>query len=205
MDQSHEFIDKVGKAMLREYVATPERWESLCMQFEAAGGKLGSVSYQQMKDFAERGHYSIRLDQNTVVSLMMDSADVVLRLLFRRSWTVGVAEAGTCFVCSDRPVTLFWTTTHRPPWAISPGFGLPWAAVVMPISKDVAIFGTMGLGRGGTFHLGLRDVAIFNRYIGGHGCYIYSPQADFPWLTSDGRIGNTADLLEALRKGRESQ
>jgi len=204
MEQPHELMDKVGKAMLELSVATRERWESVCAQYEAAGGEPSSISYEQMKDFAERGEYSIRVDQNTLLSLMLRSVDVILPWLFRRSWTVGVAEAGTHFVCSDRPVSLIWTTDKRPAWAISPGFALPWAAVVMPMSRDVAIFGMFGPQRG-TVNLDLSDVAMVNSDIAGHGRYIFSGEPDFCWLTGDLRVANAAELLEALQRDKKVQ
>jgi hypothetical protein len=202
MDQPNQMADDIGKAMLREEVTTPERWAAACGGLATAGVDTSSLTYEQMKEFVERGEYSIHLGQNTVLSMMLDQVDTILPWLCCRSWTVAVAEGdGANFVCSDRPVSLVWTTNNRPQWAVSPGFGLLWVTVVMPISKNVAIIGTFGPAPK-ILRLGMRDVAVTNSDTGSHGHYILSTEADFCWLDSDGQVRRTTDLIAALQEKR---
>ena len=93
------------------------------------------ASYDTMKDFVERDQYSMEMDQNGHLWIMLHMAATILDLLPLRHWSLIVAaqDAGQ-FICTDNPVLLTWTE-KMPPF-FSPGFGVGSTEINVPRAKS---------------------------------------------------------------------
>ena len=200
LEQIHRPFEQISKAMMRESVMTPERWEDVRASMEADGIDMSNASYDVMKDFVDRDEFDVRADQGTILWTMLEQMGAILPYLFARTWSLAVApQGGPSFICSDRPVSLIWTSDPVPGWR-SPGFGLPNTMVAMPISKDVGLLGTFE----GPAALGPMDslnIATVNSLTGSGGRYVFGPSAEFAWLMKSGAIGNAEDFIKAARSG----
>ena len=95
--------ENVRKAMVRTAeiimdtsLSSRERWESQMRKARAAGAITGNegVTYEQMRDFHERGEYTVEVPTGRHVGLEFHVHDAVLRTLVHRQWTLCIAEPG---------------------------------------------------------------------------------------------------------------
>lgn len=192
-------MEQVAKMMLRMTYASRDRFETTREAMKRDGVHMGNeISYEQMKEFVESDRYKIEMSQNWNIGIMLGGMKTIYPLLFSRKWMVVSAKsAGAEFVCSDRPVTLIWTT--KVPAFYAPGFGMPSTEVVMPLSRNTAIAGSFE-GSEGTYAVNERIVAALNsRTAGMSERFIYSAKEDFNWLKADGTMAGRDDFIISAR------
>lgn len=174
-----------------------EVWEST-LRAAHAKGELTHIrpeSYDDVRDFIQRGEYEICVPQTRTLTLELEAQDGVLQALGARNWTLLRAPPKSPgFVTSDHPVCLIWT--KRPAFANQPiGFGLAGTHVVFPLTK--------GLALAGSFEAAAREIdatADQVAHINGIvvGCahrQVYAPTFDFEYDL--GRLSNK------VKRGRE--
>ena len=135
-------------------------------------------------------------DQTWHVQEMIRLAIGLGPLLSLRHWNLWIVEdQAPDLICSDSPVVPTWATSTS--GSHSPGFGTANTVVSMPLGKRVALVSMPDVDMGPRM-LGRHKVAQLNSATGMYAGQLYCPAPDFVWLTSDGRVGNRDDLLQAL-------
>jgi hypothetical protein len=191
-------VNRVGQQVLRLMVSTPERWHTILERARADGVELGGgLDYESMKVAIEGGQFQVSVgNRNWFIRQILSMMDAILPYLVTRRWSILVPEddAGY-FICSDRPVTLVWSTDDRQ--RIPPGFGMRDTQVTMPLTKTIALLGefqgtpkTAKIGRLGVAGLNSRTAMYAERCL-------YATADDFPWVHKDGSIRGAKELLEA--------
>lgn len=200
MAKIHDFIDHIGRTFLHEIVRSRDQWEAKIAELKEEDPTCPDISYEAMKEFVESGEYDVRFDQNTVISNMVDSMKILRPHLHSRRWFLASAE-DAYLICSDRPVSLDWVAEKPPVWW-GPGFGMFGTRVMLPLSKDLLMYGTFE-GFQMSNPMPERDVAIVNSQTGGRGRFVYSAHEDFVLYKHDGSVGHTKELIEALGEAKE--
>ena len=151
----------------------------------------------KMAEFTSSDKYVVRYDQTWDVQTMLHMGITLMPWLALRNWSLWVAEANAPdLVCSDSPVSLTWATAVQGPWP--PGFGLTNTVATVPLNKRMAMVG-MFKPLPAKRSIGKDEVAEVNSATCMCGEQIFSPEQDFVWKMSDGRIGGKDDLLAALQ------
>lgn len=102
-----EFHERVARMMMDVTLAKPERWESSMRQAREAGHlpAESSVTYEQIKDFHDRGEYTLSVSTTHHIGLEFHVFEPVLRTLVSRKWTLYVAAPDSGgFITTDTPV-----------------------------------------------------------------------------------------------------
>ncbi len=211
--QMREHIRKMSeqlmKQMLSVSLASKQRWEEQEARMIAEGkgpptNELG-LTYEEVKEFHERGEYDILLNRGYHIGLELRMHDPVLRALAARKWTLYTSDDSTgCFVTTDRPVML----THLKPMEVppiyrnSPGFGTPETEVIFPLTKHMTLAGLFE-GEESIVRANMQVVAHANtRMI--HGAYgqVYMPKRVIPYLGPELKIYHDDNFMgryEALK------
>lgn len=205
--QMREHIRKIQeqlmKKMLSISLATKERWEQQEARMIATGKGPApgepKLTYEQVKEFHERGEYDILLNRGYHIGLELRMHDPVLRALAARKWTLYTADDATgCFVTTDRPVMLAYVKPMEVPplYRNSPGFGMPETEVMFPLTQHITL---VGMFEGG------ESVVKANTYIVAHAntkmihgsfAHVYMPKQAVPHLGTDLRTYHDDKFME---------
>jgi len=195
--------DTIGKMMLRQIVQDRQAWEENLERIKASGQPVEDVPYEEIRAFLMSEQYQVELHQNHVIHSMLQSADVVLRTLVKRIWSLVVAPGGEAnFVCSDWPVSLEWLTQMPAFWS-SPGHGMLNTSLMMPLSKDVALVGAF-FGESSVSEASVKDVAIINSQTARNARMVFSCEEDFVWYRKNDTIAHVEDLIEEIKQRRQA-
>jgi hypothetical protein len=138
-------MDQVSKKLSRIMLSTKERWEDTLRRMKADGIAVDqNISYEKMKDFVDRGEYTVKTPTETHILNELQAIDAVLPFLANRDWSLIITSDGTApFVTCDRPVSLRWKHPERlpAPFRQSPGFGMKDTIVLFPVSSDIVMVG----------------------------------------------------------------
>lgn len=121
-----------------------ERWEAQIKEMEEATGKPSLVTYEQAKEFHERGEYTIEVARERHIQTEASLFNTVLQLLGRRRWTLYLVPGDYGeFITTNRPVVLAYIDPQKVPVYLrhSPGFGLENTEVYFPLTKHALLFG----------------------------------------------------------------
>ncbi|MBC2600404.1 DUF4238 domain-containing protein [Puniceicoccus vermicola] len=135
----------LSKAILRECVKTPERFESQLKQMRSDGIDVDDWDFLEMKEFIESERYAISPDQSSTIDLELSLIEPIARTMAGRKWSFLRANEDTgFFITSDRPVILNWYDPRNLPLMIksSPGFGMPNTEVIFPLSSRICMVGS---------------------------------------------------------------
>ncbi|SAK53330.1 hypothetical protein AWB82_01801 [Caballeronia glebae] len=194
------FQEETHRRMMELLVADQGRWETRRQRAMDAGFvDENNVTFEQARDFVERGDFTIEVPTTTHVQQELRSLTVVYNLLQDRSWVVlrAAPESGG-FVTSDHPVTLFWNDPEIEGVFFPPGFGHRDTSVFCPISKNLAIRGCFD-DREGTADMPAEIVAAINqRTIFCAGRQVYAENERFRFIDQDGVLRHGRDLLTLL-------
>lgn len=149
-ENMRDFKERIARKIMGLTLATKERWESQMKEMENSGGPTrGNITYEEMKDFYERGAYTVSTSREAQIKTEMQLAPEVLTSLGERLWTLYVTnDRSGEFITTNRPVTL----TYKDPSAISPmhrnspGFGLPETEVYFPLTRNSLLVGRWDFG-----------------------------------------------------------
>jgi hypothetical protein len=163
-EQMRGLQEAIMKRVLALTLATPERWESQVRQATAAGyiKPEGKVTYEQMKDFQQRGEYTIDVANAMHIHAELLAFEPVLLTMVHRKWTLCVAapDAGT-FLTSDHPVCLMRNDGAPSTLSRPLGYGLTNTTVVVPLTRHLAAMGMFEHG-GGVVTVARKQVAEIN-------------------------------------------
>lgn len=130
------FYDEILRKVMDLALATPEDWDSQMTQAAAAGYIKADrgITYEQMKDFHERGQYTIEMANAMHIGAEFHTFEPVLRTMVDRKWILFIADPdSTGFITSDHPACLVEMASHIS-GIYGVGFGMRETMVVFPAS-----------------------------------------------------------------------
>ncbi|KQM20096.1 hypothetical protein ASE73_04950 [Sphingomonas sp. Leaf24] len=199
--QRGRLISDMGSMMMRNMVATPERWEAVTRQ---AGAELigDPVPYEEMRAIVESGGIVATAARETLIEQEIALWPEILPVLEARKWTLLIAPPGSAgFVTSDRPFSLRWNdeAMNRGPYGV--GLGCSETTLVFPISHDLALIGSFEDGAGSSV-VDERMVAAVNSTMFFSAMRQVYAQADFS-INDAGRVVRSFSGSELWRRVRD--
>jgi hypothetical protein len=194
------------KKMLSISLASKRRWEQQEARMIAAGKGPPPgeprLTYEEVKEFHERGEYDILLDRGYQIGLELRTHDPVLHALAARKWTLYTSDDGTgCFVTTDRPVMLTYAKPMEVPlfYRNSPGFGMPETEVMFPLTQHMTLAG-MFEGGESIVKANTDTVARANtKMIHGSFGQVYMPKRAIPHLDTDLKLYHDENFMERYK------
>ncbi|MFC5550297.1 DUF4238 domain-containing protein [Massilia aerilata] len=197
-----DFHERVARKMMALNVSTRERYEASFGRAVEEGyiERDELLGYEEMKDFVDRGQYTIDVSTTRHVANELELADKVLPLLAQRTWTLVRAGSDTGgFVTSDHPVGLQWIERKPRGFYSSPGFALPGTEVLFPVSHDLLMVGEFG-GPGGILEANKKQVAFANAALIWHADrQVYARDEKFVYIRGERELRSGKDLVSDLR------
>lgn len=192
------FIDRVSKAEIQLMLATKEGQEHFRKTLEELGHEMSDDEFEQLVSFGKGDEYDVNFEQTWHVQEMVRMAVTHAPLLSLRKWSLWIAEdSSPDLICSDSPVASTWAIPM--PGPMPPAFGTPNTIVSVPINRQIVLVSmieeelpAISLDRDG--------VATVNSMTAMYANQLYSSEPDFVWTTSNYRVGNASELLDALGK-----
>lgn len=166
-----QFRQRTAEIIMDVSTSSRETWESQLRQMRDAGTEVNDdVTFEDAKDFLDRGEYTVEVGREKHMHREFLSQDIVLRTLMQRKWTLLVAdkESGH-FITSDNPAMLVWRNPGEVPplYRHSPGHGHTNSEVYFPITKNLALTGAYD-GHVGTYQCTRNVAATCNTGIVGY-------------------------------------
>jgi hypothetical protein len=196
------FQEEISRSVLDIALDTPERWKAQMRKAAKAGHvpEETSVTYEQVKDFHERGAYKIEVSTTWHTQLEFGAIDKVLHLLFQRRWLLCIAPADSGgFVTSDHPVCLLHSDGKGPTFRNPIGYGTANSSVIFPINRELAVVGTFE-GNEGVRHASPKQVAYLNSVFCGYADrQVYSTDGRFRVMVAGGQLVRGSDFLKHPR------
>ena len=206
-EQVRQFTERIARLTMEMTLATRERWESQVRQATDAGFMDGQsdVTYEQMRDFVQRGEYTVNLANARHLQLEFQLHDAVLETLVDRKWTLWTSTKDVGhFITSDRPVILMNADGRAPTLQRPIGHGMMGTVVCFPVCRELFAVGAFE-GQQGVREASAQIVAGLNRLVLAHADReAYGATGREP-VEFDGRAVSFMNSLEALsRQGKES-
>ncbi len=206
-----DFMDQVSKKLSHMMLSTKERWEDTLRRMREDGIAVGqNISYEKMRDFVDRGEYTVKTPTETHILNELQAIDAVLPFLANRGWSIIMTSDGTGpFVTCDRPVSLRWKHPEElpAPFRESPGFGMKDTIVLFPVSSRMAMAGefeeTDGVFNANTAYTGNKEfVAHINSQIILFAVrWVYAPDPSFSFIDySTGKPRPGSELFNCLKR-----
>jgi hypothetical protein len=206
-----DFMDQVSKKLSHMVLSTKERWEDTLRRMRADGIAIPqSISYEKMRDFVERGEYTVKTPTETHILNELHAINAVLPLLASRGWSLITTSEGTGpFVTCDRPVSLRWKDPGEvpAPFRQSPGFGMKNTIVLFRVSSGIVMAGefeeTDRVFNANTVYTGGKDlVARMNSQIILFAVrWVYTSDLSFSFIDySTGQLKPGSELFNCLRR-----
>jgi len=185
-----EFHEQVARATMGVALAKQERWESLVQRARKAGHipADSKVTYEQVKEFHERGEYTVTVPTTRHIGYEFHVFEPVLRTLADRKWTLYLAAPDSGgFLTTDNPVCLMNSNGAPATLARPIGHGMKGTMVLLPLSRHLLALGTFEEG-GGALTAPRELAANFNALVIAHADkYVFA--ADDRFLFSRGAGG----------------
>jgi hypothetical protein len=190
-------------------LATKERWDSQLRQMREAGRDVNDeITYDQIKDFHERGEYDVEVAREWMIGLELKMFEAVLPALVERKWKLYVTnERNGYFVTGDKPVILTWNEPAKMPPLVrhSPGFALKGTEVYFPISPEVAVVGSFEGEEEGTHEAPLELVALANLRVIEHTHeQVYTIRRTFPYIGPGLRLYHDSHFMERFAEAKRA-
>lgn len=183
-------------------LASKERWEWQVEKLKTQGPSYkDSCSYQEMVDFYNSKKYTTEVPREHHISMEMSQIDVLLPLLFDRTWKLIESNEETGpFITTDNPVRIMWIDPEHVPlfYRDNPAFGLQNTRICFSVSQDLALVGEFD-DEEKKVSPDEDVVATFNTNMMTN-CYkqIYTSKVGFKICSKDGSIFNGNQLLKKL-------
>jgi hypothetical protein len=132
------------KIIMDLVTATPERWAAHIKRAQEDGAIKSDkkIDYERMRDFVERGEYTVETSTSYHLAMELKVLDHILPLIFNRKWHVFRATPNSSgFVTSDHPMCIMWSDPAKREALYPPGLGLAATQLLFPVSREVAILG----------------------------------------------------------------
>jgi hypothetical protein len=163
-----EFFADLSKKVMSLALATPERWASQVTRMRAAGvlkENEKEVSYEQLKEFFERGEFDVNVSRGYRISLEMGAIEPVLKTMENREWTLLIAGPQTGgYITTDHPVCVTNGDGVPPSFQNPIGHGTTGSTLIIPICKDLLAIGTF-TGLRSVVHATNLQVAMLNSMV----------------------------------------
>lgn len=143
-ENMRQFHERVARGVMNLVLADKERWQSEVEQLEEATGQPPLVTYEEAKEFHERGEYTIEIPRERHIQTEVDLYKTLLQFLGERKWTLYLVPGDYGeFVTTNRPVVIAYTHPEKVPPFLrhSPGFGLKDTEVYFPLTKHAFLIG----------------------------------------------------------------
>ena len=143
-ENMRDFQARVATRIMDLILEDKDRWESENKRMQEATGRTHKVTYEEAKEFHERGDYKIKVLRERHITTEIKLFEAVLQLLGQRKWTLYVAD-GTYgeFITTDRPVVIAYIEPEKVPKYLrhSPGFALKNTEISFPLTKHALLVG----------------------------------------------------------------
>lgn len=187
------FHAKLANIVMGMTLHSKVRFEGIISQMRVQGGSVeNDISYEELKEFYERGEYTIEVATERHLSIENTMHEALLPLLIARKWMLYRADPAVGhFITCDSPVSLTWKKPEKaPPLYSSPGFGMLDTEIVFPLTKGLVLVGNFDGVSGYQVAQDLL-IAIVNARIATQSRrQIYSPKRHFLAVDSDLNIIN---------------
>lgn len=196
-----EILKKVARLM----VSSPEQWSRQMDQLREAGNSIPEGSYEGVRKMVEEDAYTVKVNQNERMHLILEMGKPAIPLMMDRKWAVVQAPPqGPGFICSDRPVSLSWSDGKTRGW-MPPGFGLRGTSVAVPLSRTTAVHGIFEAQLPSRL-LNPTQVGIFNFWTAIYAeRFVYSAEPDFKVTLKDGSLAGPDAMVEIWSEARKRQ
>ena len=202
---------EIAKQMMQSVVESRETYESRLSEL----GIENPIEYEIMRAFVESENYTISIEDpegHYLARVFVGLYDVVLPFFTNMLWSLVIAENDTSdFICSDRPVFLFWIVDlvpfPQPPYTTTPsGLILPNKTpqttgpmvnfeLTMPLNPRMAIYATTPNNPFPIEYGDKKTIACINgRTIDAAARQIYCSNLDFKFLEGE-TIKSGSDLV----------
>lgn len=184
-DNLSDFMSRLYKMTGEVMVSRKEIWESTKRQMQEAGHPVREgVTYEQMRDFIKGGEYEIVTNRLVHIRLELETLEKIIHILFERKWRLSVLpDAVMDLVTCDHPVCLV-STIKRPEGLMGTlGYGLKNTAVVFPLTRRLALWGTFE-GQEEVKECDALQAALYNSHVlrnAERQIYFYDQNFEFIW------------------------
>lgn len=197
-DVLSDLIDRVSRAEIQLMLATQEGQEHFRSTLAELGHEVSDEDFEQLVAFGKSDDYAVNYEQTWHVQEMIHMAATLAPLLSLRKWQLWIAdETAPDLICSDSPVAPTWAVPM--PGPVSPAFGTPNTIVSVPLNRRMAMVSMIEEELPAST-LDREGVAAVNSMTAMYANQLYSSEEDFVWTMKDSRVGDSAQLLDALRK-----
>jgi hypothetical protein len=202
--------ENLMKRVMDVALATKERWEGQMRQMKEAGREVKEdITYDQIKDFHERGEYDVNMNREWFIALELKMFESVLMTLVNRKWVLYVVDPTVgVFVTCDRPVALYNKEPEKMPKMIrdSPGFGMRGTQILFPLTAQLALVGDFEDVEDGTQEAKLPLVAMANlRMIERAMSQVYTIKRTFPYVGPPFRIYHDSRFMERFAAAKKEK
>lgn len=143
-ENMRDFQARVATQIMDLVLDKKELWECENKRMQEATGKIHNVTYEEAKEFHQRGEYRIEVAREHHIGTEIKLFETVLQLLGQRKWMLYVAD-GTYgeFITTDRPVVIAYIDPQNVPTYMrhSPGFALKNTEIYFPLTKHALLVG----------------------------------------------------------------
>ena len=200
------FQEQVTARLLDVMLSTPQIWESQKRQAMEAGyiDPNTSVTYAQMKDFHERGEYTIKFANATHIATEFHVFEPVLQTMVARKWNLFVAEPDSGgFITSDHPVCLMPMDPPPAGRTLGVGHGMARTIVYFPITRNLAAIGAFE--DGGNIVSARRETVAQLNTLAVHRAarQVFAPDRNAPLVDEKGLITSIGDAGSLTSAGRK--
>lgn len=144
-DGMERFQAQIAKVTMSMVLSSREMYESQMKQARAGGhvAQESKATYDEVREFFERGEYSIKVANAQHIFTEFNVFEDVLRTLVARKWALCIAPADSGgFITSDHPICLMSSDGSPSALRRPVGHGLTETTVLFPITRDLAAMGT---------------------------------------------------------------
>lgn len=166
-ENMRQFQEQVARKIMDLVLHSKERWESQRERMARAKGEPvdTSVTYEEAKEFHERGEYTVEVSNATHIGHELKMLNVVIRAMAARKWSLFIAPKGSGgFITSDNPVMLFHDDGTPNILARPVGHGVKGTTLLFPVTRDLLAVGEFEKG-GALLEIEPEHVAHFNGHI----------------------------------------
>lgn len=198
-----QFQEHLWRNVMSLALSSKERWLRQVQQMKQAGRAVNeAVTYEQVKEFNDRGEYTVQLATCHHIGVEFGGFEAVLPFMLARRWALYRTDKQKgFFLTTDRPVLLTW---NRPADAQAarrngPGYGMHDTEVLFPLTRDALLIGEFD-GPEGTFPANFELVAAANTKMFVHAFdQAYLPGRSLSYRGPDGRFHHDTKLVERFR------
>lgn len=199
-------IIKTQEIVLDIITSDPKKWEATQRRIASTknekSAEMVNISFDEARNIKDK--IKLKVAQNYKMKMMLDAVDILIPLLAKRYWTLYLSKDDTTtmpqlggFICSDNPVSII--SLRKLPAIYSPGFGMPYTEVSIPISKNAFLVGRFN-GSDTTEVISIRGMASANSRTSMYADrYLFHANKNHIFVDNNDEIQNVTKLLNVLK------